>query len=219
MCKKRLSILLAVLLVLCFSVSAFPGVKSNLKKTNQTQDGLQYLETQQLEIVSENLQEIKSELLQSEPESSERILPAVQETKNKKERTYMVNADEYDQLISDLETIEELFPIVAAENATLKADIAILSEENGSQADALAFAQGALVHEKIRPKFFVNVGGLMGFKDYDPIWGVTGNLGVKLNHGLLVSVGTNYMIGSFKNGFLDFNLDNFSATATIGWEF
>lgn len=143
----------------------------------------------------------KLESLQSEVDSTKVV------TSSKK--------DELDNLVGAIASDVE---IVIADLEEKEAIIAELAEANASQADQIAYIQGRYDKE-VSTKFFANVGGVIGFKELLPTWGVTGNFGIRFGHGLMVGSGVQYMIGDFQEKpDLDWSLDRLSVNFTVGWE-
>lgn len=83
----------------------------------------------------------------------------------------------------------------------MKEQIEELSEANSKQADDIVYLQG-MYDKETKTMFFANAGGVIGFDDYDPLWGVTANFGIKLSKGLMLSTGATYMEGSFTQVYL-----------------
>lgn len=97
-----------------------------------------------------------------------------------------------------------------------------LAEKNTALSDENAYNSGyiaGLEKKEKQTKFFANVGGVIGFNNSIPTWGVTSNIGLKMGHGLMIGTGLSYTIGDFTTPVeLKWDLDKLSINATIGWE-
>ena len=90
-------------------------------------------------------------------------------------------------------------------------------DELNEQVDALYADLQAALKESTKTKFFCDLGAAFGVKDKALTYGVTGDMGLRFGKGLMVKIGTIYMVG---NDFQDISwgLENLTMTATIGWE-
>ncbi len=90
-------------------------------------------------------------------------------------------------------------------------------EELNERVDALYADLQAALKESTKTRFFADLGAAFAVKDKTLTYGVTGDIGIKFGKGLMVKLGTIYMIGNdFKN--ISWGLDNLTMTATVGWE-
>lgn len=106
-------------------------------------------------------------------------------------------------LISQLEVIEEDFKVMAAD-----------SEAKDKTIEALAKKANSV-------KFFVNAGGVIGFKNSVPTLGAVGNFGIKLGNGMQFQTGVQYQfitLGENRKIDLSWDLDKLSIAATVGYE-
>lgn len=118
---------------------------------------------------------------------------------------FILGADKIDTIKQTVEqTVEEI-------SYDLELNNALISAQNG-QIESLK-------KELKATRFFVDAGVAFGFKDKGVTYGVVGDMGLKLGKGFLTKVGVQYMLGDLsdiKN--LEWNLENMTVSATVGWE-
>ena len=116
------------------------------------------------------------------------------------------------------ESIEdEITEALAEENEDLKESHTVALEINAEQADEIAE-----LASEAKSKAYVIIGGVLGFDNNLPTYGVYGKIGTKIGKNLLLEAGAEYDIGSLAKpfgGITSFALDNFRVTAGIGWLF
>lgn len=203
--KKVLSMCLVVLLVACSSVWAFPGrtEKMEINPPSPEKD-LSVQESRQLSVKpSENGQE-----------KGLTELSTLLESYGKETR---LNRSELEDLVYQLENIKADYELLLVDMDEKDIQIADLKTENAAQADELAYLNGAYDAET-STKAYARIGGVLGFENSIPAFGVSGALGLRFGKGLLTEVGAQYMIGTIKDPVVPFSLDNLTITAGIGWE-
>lgn len=96
--------------------------------------------------------------------------------------------------------------------------ISALESSNSEQADNIARLTERL-DSATSTKAYGRVGGVIGFDNLEPIWGITGALGVRFGESFLTEVGASYMLGSFTKPIdLTPSLDKLQISASVGWE-
>lgn len=127
-----------------------------------------------------------------------------------------------ESLKSQLESLKGVNAITDEQYEEVLFSLNNVAEKNTTLADENAYNSGyiaGLEKKEKQTKLFANAGGVIGFKDSAPTWGVTGNFGVKIGSGLMISTGASYMLGDFSTPLkLGWDLDNLAINATIGWE-
>lgn len=112
-----------------------------------------------------------------------------------------------DQIASS--TVNELKDI-SSQLTTIKADLAKKEGEYEEVVKTLKKEQST--------KLFANVGLVLGFQKSAPVYGANANIGIRLGKSMTLSVGAQYMFGSFANMVFDSNIDRLAFTGSIGWE-
>ena len=188
---KRLNVFLVALLVVCSCVWALPGAK----KTTQAK----------VETVTEKqpstatTSEQSGTTSQTESELTAQLSESLLQTL--KESNFIIGTEKIEDITSKAETL-----IKTAEAQTA---LVALQQE---QIDILE-AQAK------KTKFFADFGVAIGFKESGVTYGATMDMGLKIKKGLMLKVGTTYMIGSLSDfSSISWSLDNMIATCTIGWE-
>lgn len=235
MCGKRLSILLVVLLAVCSCAWALPGAK----KTSQIVS-VELIEPTQ-ESTSEVLPQSSQSGTTAASTSSENSVP-VSEVKVQDKKTETVkesenlsqSSEQNSKTAVSTEKLNELLTLLEKSNFILGADKIDTIKQTVEQTveeisydlelnNALISAQNgqieSLKKELKATRFFVDAGVAFGFKDKGVTYGVVGDMGLKLGKGFLTKVGVQYMLGDLsdiKN--LEWNLENMTVSATVGWE-
>ena len=93
----------------------------------------------------------------------------------------------------------------------------VYETQNTSQADEIATLSEQLRRET-GTKAYARVGGVLGFDDLMPTYGVTGAIGLRWGGSFLTEVGASYIVGSIVDPLRSFSLDNLQISASIGWE-
>ena len=144
---------------------------------------------------------------------------------------YKITEDQYRLLVAEIaglketqkasketESIEDaLAEALADENKNLKESHAAALEINAEQADEIAE-----LASEAKSKAYAVIGGVLGFDNNLPTYGVYGKIGTKIGKNLLLEAGAEYDIGSVRDplkGVFSPTLDNFRVTAGVGWLF
>lgn len=93
----------------------------------------------------------------------------------------------------------------------------VYETQNTSQADEIA-TLSAQLRKETGTKAYARVGGVLGFDDLMPTYGVTGAIGLRWGGSFLTEVGASYIVGSIVDPLHAFSLDNLQISASIGWE-
>ena len=93
----------------------------------------------------------------------------------------------------------------------------VYETQNTSQADEISTLSAQLKKET-GTKAYARVGGVLGFDDMMPTYGVTGAIGLRWGGSFLTEVGASYIVGSIVDPLRSFSLDNLQISASIGWE-
>lgn len=225
MCLKRFAVLLMVLLVASFSLSAV-SFWSRSSKDSSAPAAVEVaaapaVQETQAEPVQESLPAPAVEALveqQPQKDSSEELSKVSNELvslQNSLDGKSVVGQKSIEALISSITQVQADYALVMADMAEKQAIIDNLAAVNAAQADELAYMRG----KDNAMHFFINGGVALGFKDYNPTWGLTGNFGTRFGNGWQVSAGAQYMVGDFSSlPKLSWSLDNLSVNATIGYE-
>ena len=232
-----------LLLVLCLLVSPaysagylaellgarYRAVTSSQPSQEPQQPSLENVEEKKVEMnpqqVLESLQEGQQKLSgMTETELSERL-------NNLTTALEMVSSDLDSRLIQFNGSVENL----RTQLENLKGDAQIsdvmydealeslnqLAVSNAQLADEANYNAGYIAgmeKKEKQTKFFGNVGGVIGFQNSNPTWGLTTNMGLKMGHGLMLGTGISYMFGSFTEPKFTWDLDRMSINVTCGWE-
>lgn len=211
------------------------GVRSMAGTSSQQSQELQAQPSQEMEEtemkttdeVLESLQEEQLRLSEmSETELSQKLNNLLQalETKSIELDKLLATYDgSVESLKAQLESLKGAAQISDKMYDETLSSLNELAVKNTELADKNAYNEGfiaGLEKKEKQTKFFGNVGGVIGFKNSLPTWGITGNMGMKIGSGLMIGTGLSYMLGDFaKNPInLEWSLDNLSINATIGWE-
>ena len=119
---------------------------------------------------------------------------------------------------AQLEALKQTDQISEVEYDTIKASLTTIVPENIKQADKIA-----KLEKEAGTKAYITLGGVIGFDNMSPQYGVTGSLGVRIGNSLMLEAGVEYMLGNlsdpFNINFTSFDLDDLRVTASIGWMF
>lgn len=132
--------------------------------------------------------------------------------------------DKFDELVKSIELIKSIdeaedqiasstvneLKDISAQLTTIKADLAKKEGEYEEVVKTLKKEQST--------KLFANVGLVLGFQKSAPVYGANANVGIRLGKSMTLSVGAQYMFGSFANMVFDSNIDRLAFTGSIGWE-
>lgn len=132
--------------------------------------------------------------------------------------------DKFDELVKSIELIKSIdeaedqiasstvneLKDISAQLTTIKADLAKKEGEYEEVVKTLKKEQST--------KLFANVGLVLGFQKSAPVYGANANIGIRLGKSMTLSVGAQYMFGSFSNMVFDNNIDRLAFTGSIGWE-
>ena len=132
--------------------------------------------------------------------------------------------DKFDELVKSIELIKSIdeaedqiasstvneLKDISAQLTTIKADLAKKEGEYEEVIKTLKKEQST--------KLFANVGLVLGFQKSAPVYGANANVGIRLGKSMTLSVGAQYMFGSFSNMVFDNNIDRLAFTGSIGWE-
>lgn len=132
--------------------------------------------------------------------------------------------DKFDELVKSIELIKSIdeaedqiasstvneLKDISAQLTTIKADLAKKEGEYEEVVKTLKKEQST--------KLFANVGLVLGFQKSAPVYGANANVGIRLGKSMTLSVGAQYMFGSFSNMVFDSNIDRLAFTGSIGWE-
>lgn len=150
---------------------------------------------------------------------------ALQEVLTSSKKVTQDMKDDFSDLITAFQTyvaLEDAEDSLAIDNSgkldKVQGQLSDVLVRNAEQADRLAAIESELKREK-GTKFFARVGGVIGFNDLLPTWGVSSSLGVRFGKGFLIEAGAQYMIGDFVSvPTIKPDLDNLQLTASVGWE-
>ena len=132
--------------------------------------------------------------------------------------------DKFDELVKSIELIKSIdeaedqiasstvneLKDISAQLTTIKADLAKKEGEYEEVVKTLKKEQST--------KLFANVGLVLGFQKSAPVYGANASVGIRLGKSMTLSVGAQYMFGSFSNMVFDNNIDRLAFTGSIGWE-
>lgn len=132
--------------------------------------------------------------------------------------------DKFDELVKSIELIKSIdeaedqiasstvneLKDISSQLTTIKADLAKKEGEYEEVVKTLKKEQST--------KLFANVGLVLGFQKSAPVYGANANIGIRLGKSITLSVGAQYMFGSFANMVFDSNIDRLAFTGSIGWE-
>ena len=132
--------------------------------------------------------------------------------------------DKFDELVKSIELIKSIdeakdqiasstvneLKDISSQLTTIKADLAKKEGEYEEVVKTLKKEQST--------KLFANVGLVLGFQKSAPVYGANANVGIRLGKSMTLSVGAQYMFGSFSNMVFDNNIDRLAFTGSIGWE-
>ena len=132
--------------------------------------------------------------------------------------------DKFDELVKSIELIKSIdeaedqiasstvneLKDISSQLTTIKADLAKKEGEYEEVVKTLKKEQST--------KLFANVGLVLGFQKSAPVYGANANVGIRLGKSMTLSVGAQYMFGSFSNMVFDNNIDRLAFTGYIGWE-
>lgn len=132
--------------------------------------------------------------------------------------------DKFDELVKSIELIKSIdeaedqiasstvneLKDISSQLTTIKADLAKKEGEYEEVVKTLKKEQST--------KLFANVGLVLGFQKSAPVYGANANIGIRLGKSMTLSVGAQYMFGSFSNMVFDKNIDRLAFTGSIGWE-
>lgn len=132
--------------------------------------------------------------------------------------------DKFDELVKSIELIKSIdeaedqiasstvneLKDISSQLTTIKADLAKKEGEYEEVVKTLKKEQST--------KLFANVGLVLGFQKSAPVYGANANVGIRLGKSMTLSVGAQYMFGSFSKMVFDNNIDRLAFTGSIGWE-
>lgn len=200
-------------------------------KSSQTEEKIKTTESsaQSTQIIAQTLQEPLSTLSTT---SSIESMNALQDyaTSLKDELVKEVKklpdsyVDKFDELVKSIELIKSIdeaedqiasstvneLKDISSQLTTIKADLAKKEGEYEEVVKTLKKEQST--------KLFANVGLVLGFQKSAPVYGANANIGIRLGKSMTLSVGAQYMFGSFSNMVFDKNIDRLAFTGSIGWE-
>lgn len=125
---------------------------------------------------------------------------------------------EMNDLIEKLQAyfaLEEVEDAIAAETLAKLDEVLLEKEETNKRLDRVE----KLLEKEKGTKPFVSAEMALGFHEGLPVFGISGQAGVRLGGSLTASIGGTYMFGSFGNAVWEKNLDRMQVTGLIGWEF
>lgn len=125
---------------------------------------------------------------------------------------------EMNDLIEKLQAyfaLEEVEDAIAAETLAKLDEVLLEKEETNKRLDRVE----KLLEKEKGTKPFLSAGMALGFHEGLPVFGISGQAGVRLGGSLTASIGGTYMFGSFGNAVWEKNLDRMQVTGLIGWEF
>ncbi len=94
-------------------------------------------------------------------------------------------------------------------------DIELSNAINAAQTDQI----DSLKKELKATRFFADAGVAFGFTEGGINYGVAGDMGIKFGKGLITKVGVQYMLGNLTDiTNLQWNIENMTVQATVGWE-
>lgn len=219
--------LLVSLLLLCVVVSqlaAWP-IRSERKEASQTPVASQaYTVPSTAQVQTAQQTPSTSSSKESASELREQ-LSALQEDLTSSKKVTQGMRDDFADLIAAFQSyisLEDVEDSLAVDNSgkldKVQGQLSDVLIKNAEQADRLAEIASALEKER-GTKFFARVGGVIGFSDLMPTWGVSTSLGVRFGKGFLVEAGAQYMIGDFVSmPTIKPDLDKLQLTASVGWE-
>lgn len=221
---KALLVSLFLLCVVVSQLAAWPIKPSAAKTENVSQE--------ETPVSIQTILEMPSTI---SSDSSEKISAtastALRKSSPISEGEYAITEEQYAKLVAELtalkglqeaaeatESIEdELDQALAEENKNLKESHAAALELNAEQADEIADLAA-----EAKSKAYITVGGLLGFEDNLPTYGVYGKIGTKIGKSLLLEAGAEYDLGTLSDplrGIRQPSLNNMRVTAGIGWLF
>lgn len=224
--KKKLSLLLVVLLVASFSLSAFSfwgGSSEEKQPITVQEDPVQEVSVEPVPVVVEEAVpvEVSEEPQPVTPSETEQQKESEELSKllQNLETTSRMNKDQVEELVTTLELVRDDYAIVMADAEEKQAIIDELADENAALADQVAYMKGRY-DKAISTRFFTNAGLAIGFKNNLPTWGAVANFGARFGNGMTISAGAQYMVGNFVPPvFNSWALDNLSVNFTVGYEF
>jgi len=110
----------------------------------------------------------------------------------------------------DIAAIGERLEVVSQGVEVMAKDIEEKQQIIDAQAEQVAKAKKA--------KFYASIGGVVGFKDSEPQWGLSTDMGVRFGGGLMVGAGLGYMVGSFTELPTEFDVDGLTIRLSVGKE-
>lgn len=132
--------------------------------------------------------------------------------------------DKFDELVKSIELIKSIdeaedqiasstvneLKDISAQLDNIKSDLAKKEGEYEEVVKTLKKEQSS--------KFFANLGLVLGFQKSTPVYGLSTSIGLRLGKSMTISVGAQYMFGSFSKMVFDKDIDRLAFTGSIGWE-
>lgn len=132
--------------------------------------------------------------------------------------------DKFDELVKSIELIKSIdeaedqiasntvseLKDISAQLDNIKSDLAKKEGEYEEVVKTLKKEQSS--------KFFANLGLVLGFQKSTPVYGLSTSIGLRLGKSMTLSVGAQYMFGSFSKMVFDKDIDRLAFTGSIGWE-
>lgn len=133
--------------------------------------------------------------------------------------------DEFASLVNQLATyfaLEEVEDALAEETAAKLESISeycAAADKKLDEQNAEIEEIKALLKKEKSSKPFIGAGLALGIDEGVPVFGVSAQAGIRFGGSFTASVGGTYMIGSFASPSFGLELDRFTVTGLIGWEF
>ena len=132
--------------------------------------------------------------------------------------------DKFDELVKSIElikSIDEAEDQIASKTVSELKDISTQLDNIKSD---LAKKEGEYeevvktLKKEQSSKFFANLGLVLGFQKSTPVYGLSTSIGLRLGKSMTLSVGAQYIFGSFSKMVFDKDIDRLAFTGSIGWE-